>query len=505
MSDTVLLSTLAVLAASYLLVLLAARNRRSPLIQDYLYGGNRPLFAMSSGLGTVLSVSIAFTALLSGGYVFGWQILFSILPGAVTGLILLLIISRSRLVGGATERSSLPKTINGQKTPASYLSFLVDSKRPASALSLLGIPILIYGCLMVMEFSVVRVTTEKLFHLKAPGASILLVLIAAVCFFYVFIGGYLGVLLTDHFQLLVIVAFLGSVMLHLRGEVSFPGIPSPFASQLEWPSAWYMALLHVGSFAASMSIVLASPDNWIRTIGTLNLRTARFVLTGITVAASGAAAVPILIGSSFHLESGVSAGLGGELSLYLLRKTLTGGNVTLTALFAMALACVVMTTIDTYLITIQQLYYELVSQFHATTPRLYALEYFLKWKQVRAVGFLGIVMTLALSFLIPARFIYIFGVGSLSLIILLAPLPLMLLSGVSQERPWIVEVCPAGLAVSFLITPVLMWTTHNWLAPVGSHLYMLTVAAAVATVLGYGGAVLLALYRMRKLEREATR
>jgi hypothetical protein len=80
------LAVFVVLVSSYAIAWWCARHERAPTVHRYLFAGNSLVLGLSSSIGSIVSMAIAFTALLSAGFVFGWQIIFPILAGGAAGL-----------------------------------------------------------------------------------------------------------------------------------------------------------------------------------------------------------------------------------------------------------------------------------------------------------------------------------------------------------------------------------------------------------------------------------
>lgn len=229
-----------VLIASFAISLWSAWTARRRRVETYLYSGNTELLAASSCIGSVVSMAVSFTALLSAGFVWGWQILFSIIPGCLTGLLLILYLSRHPLIAASQTPIESDQLADG----ASYIS-LFGARKPR----LFGFYVfflLAYAVMLVTELTVLRTFLAALTALPAPELALAIGVIAFVCFAYVFVGGFRGVLVTDYFQLLVVIAFVG-VWLSFLMRFGAWSIPRPAESRSQW-DALRLVLLHVGCF-----------------------------------------------------------------------------------------------------------------------------------------------------------------------------------------------------------------------------------------------------------------
>ena len=81
MANVTVFAVFIVLVASFAISVASARKRSSNLISHFLFSGNTPLLGLSSCIGSIISMAVSFTALLSAGYEWGWQIIFPIMAG----------------------------------------------------------------------------------------------------------------------------------------------------------------------------------------------------------------------------------------------------------------------------------------------------------------------------------------------------------------------------------------------------------------------------------------
>ena len=112
-----------VLLTSYVIAWNSAPGSRESRVEDHLFAGNTPLLGLSSSVGAIVSMAVAFTALLSAGFVFGWQILLSIAGGAA-GLKALVTFARRPATVRALDHSAELRHSHG----ASYLSILASGR-----------------------------------------------------------------------------------------------------------------------------------------------------------------------------------------------------------------------------------------------------------------------------------------------------------------------------------------------------------------------------------------
>lgn len=466
-----------VLIASFMISLWSAWSARDRRVDEYLYGGNSEFLGLSSCIGSVVSMAVSFTALLSAGYVWGWQVLFSIIPGCVTGLFLLLRLSRQNVITEAQDEITAGLQIAG----ASYLARF--SIRTPQLFAFYPFFLIAYMAMLVTELTVLRTFMHFLSGLPALELALLIGAIAFVCFAYVFIGGFRGVLVTDYFQLLVVVAFIGVWAASLFGDRTWH-IPSPTASHLAWTPI-RMLTLHLGAFAGGAAWTFASIDQWYRTFGTLPARSAKRVAIISAGALSLLAVVPVLAGSSAVGRTTIPPLISNGISLYLVREFLRDTAPAVQFLFVMALVCAALTTLNTYIITFQQVYYEFAIRLNGRNFYTYLVEYVAKWKQIRAVSLVALAVAFGISLLVPERYVYAFGVLSLASFIFAIP-------ALAREMTRPTRTYAAGLALTLSIALcVIFLIVARWkLGSITTHLYVIPAAAAVASGFGFAAGLI---------------
>jgi Na+/proline symporter len=479
MTQGATLAVFVVLVSSYAIAWWSARHERAPAVHQYLYAGNSLVLGVSSSIGSIVSMAIAFTALLSAGFVFGWQILFSILGGGAAGLWALFRFIGTPQIANARETA----VRDDREFGASYLAILAD-QRGLPFLTFFWVAILFYHAMIATELAVLRGFLRFFTELPELELAVLLAMIALVCFSYVFIGGFRGVLVTDYFQLLVVIAFLGLLVAKFcLGPITL-SVPSMTTAAIRWTPRT-LVLLHVGVFVGTFAWVLANVDQWLRTVGTLSPPDANKALRIAAVVTFVAAIVPILVGSS-ALVHGLAPTVGNEASLHLSLALWRTGGTTLQFVFVSALTCAALTTLNTYIISIQQLYYEFTVRMVAETHRQYIAEWLLKWRGVRLVGFLSLALAFMISFGISARMVYAVGVGALCGFVFFVPVVIYELvprahrffraRGSFEARALVVSL------VIFL--PVLEFLRAR-VGAISVHLYLLPLGAACAAAFSF--------------------
>lgn len=483
------IATFLVLVASFAISLWSAWRDRRRRVDTYLYSGNSEVLAISSCIGSVVSMAVSFTALLSAGYVWGWQILFSIVPGCLVGLLLLLRLSKHPLITAQQESIARQEFPDG----ASYISLFATHKPRLFGFYVFFL--IAYTTMLLTELTVLRTFLESLTALPGPELRLTIGVIAFVCFAYVFIGGFRGVLITDYFQLLVVIVFVGVWVASLvhSGPWSIPG---PRVSRLPL-SGWPTFLLHVGCFTGALAWIFAGVDQWYRTFGTLRVATARRVALTAASCLALTVFVPVLAGSSALMRPDIRAAITNGISLVLVRGMVRNAAPGVQFLLVMALVCAALTTLNTYLITIQQLYFEFSLRLTANRFWTYALtEFVAKWKNVRAVSLVLLVVAFVGSMLLDEKYVYAFGVLSLSTCILALPLLLNELRAVRQGNAYASQTKWAHHAHVQLWAAVAVWIALLFAArlmfgAITEHLYVIPATAAFASAMSTAFVLLL--------------
>lgn len=479
MGDITIFAVFGVLLASFAISLASAWTKRSRLLQDFLFVGNTPLLALSSCIGSIVSMAVSFTALLSAGYVWGWQILFSMVPGSIVGLIMILPLSRHPKVAEHQQRVEGSAYLYG----ASYLAVLGDRRSSSGLYSFL---IAGYVAMLVTELVVLRTFIVFLADLPAIEVTVMIAAVTLVCYAYVYIGGFRGVLVTDYFQLMVVFVFVGLWVGTTMDRFEIH-VPPPTLSKLPFTFPTLL-LLHLGVFAGAVAWTFASVDQWYRTIGTLRVGAARTVLKSATAALCLFAAVPIVTGAAALHRTNIPAPITNGISLVLVADLLREQNVTLRFFFVMALTCAALTTLNTYFMTIQQLYYESSTRMEAGYWLLYPIEWLVKRKEVRGFALVLGVGAFAISCAFPHEYVYAFGVGALSTLILALPFVwAYLFEARGRGHRFVVRFVPRlndALLVAIIAWALLLALAHRNLGSLTLHLYAIPATAFGAAVVG---------------------
>jgi hypothetical protein len=483
MANVTVFAVFFVLIASFLISVLSSRKRSSNLLTDFLFSGNTPLLGLSSCIGSIISMAVSFTALLSAGYEWGWQIIFPLISGCAAGLAAILKLTQHpRLIANDTADGT--SYVRG----ASYLAAFGSR----SAMSYYAFIIAAYGAMLVTEIVVLRGFIGSLTGLPVADLVLMIATVLIVCYAYVFIGGFRGVLITDYFQLMVVFVFVGLWFVSMFSRTHLH-IPSPTTTHAAF-TPWTKCFLDVGLFSGAFAWMFASVDQWYRTIGTLSLPAARQVLTSAGIALCTFSIVPIMAGAAAVGRTDIPTHVSNGVSMILIADLLMHATTTVRFVFAMALTCAALTTLNTYLMTMQQLYYEAETRIDSEHWLHYLLvKYPLKWKQVR--GFVAVLAAVAffVSCFFPTRYVYAFGVFALSTFVLMLPFVVGALAevfGTARRRAirsvaTIVSNALMAFGGITVVSALTVWATllsasRMILGSLSGHLYVIPAAAFVA-------------------------
>lgn len=251
MFDQVLSAAFLILTLSFVIAALARKSDPRRNLDAYLFSGNNHVLAWSSNVGSMLSIAMIFSfyiVTLVGG---GMMLFVSVASGYTIGWILLDRGTRKLLANPDKERyvHATYVTLFSDKLPKYFLVLTFSAQ---------------YAIALVLEFSVLKDFLYGIFDSNLQVAIVGIV-VAALCGSYVVVGGYLGVLRTDFFQLVVV----GSAFAYL--------ISNNWAEtkQLAWTAfdsqnigGWYpIAWITIALTAAVW--FFASPDMWVRNFSSL--------------------------------------------------------------------------------------------------------------------------------------------------------------------------------------------------------------------------------------------
>ena len=175
--------------------------------------------------------------------------------------------------------------------------------------------------------------------------------------------------------------------------------------------------------------------------------------------------------------------VGNTASLYLLSRLWLSGDVTLRFVMIMALTCAALTTLNTYIISTEQLYYEFSIRIIANTHREYLLQVLFKWKQIRVVASIALAVAYGCSFFISDQMVYTVGVLSLCGFIFFV---LALIAAMCRPQAKAAARSKRDVQVlitSLVLAPIVLVVLRHFTGEIAAHLYLLPTSIGTACAL----------------------
>ena len=318
-------------------------------VWPYLFGHNSWPLATSSNIGSILALSWVVCTMLPALAGFGYVPVYGLYLGVVIGYVLF----------GLTIRRIHRRGLLSAVVPASGGSSyrLLDLVDAPSQHLFRRVQTLFYCVLLAMEIAIAqRVLTAILDSYLV--AALAMGMVVFLCCTYTSVGGFIGVLRTDLFQLLIVL--VGCTLLTIQ---SFDSVRANLGHTIRF---YYFALDDPVLFLAFLAIFVAYffsfPDLWIRNIGTLRAKDGGPELKPLWLGGLGVVVVTIpivLIGASLLAREGKTGSMDIQPVLDLLSSTLSDPSFLEGRSFALwwvlgGAVCVFVTTIDTQLIGLSQ-------------------------------------------------------------------------------------------------------------------------------------------------------
>lgn len=349
MTTTFLISSFTVLTLSYLIAWLSKSvHLRDGSIRDYLFGHNQIGLAACSNTGSILSPTLILCAILPGILGFGLVPIVGLYAGILAGYGLFCYLAR-RIVSGASQGSLSPQW------ETNTMLDLVDAR---SRRCVRLCQLFLYTVTLAMELRIFRFLLRATVVESTFQASLLVALILLLCATYTSLGGYVGVLRTDMFQLLVY-SVAGGWLLWASRDACLSTLAG----------AWRFATIdasHLVFFAGSLLIAtayfMAWPDMWVRNVGTLRAESGPR-LEAVRRGGWGLAAVlapPVLLAIALlsdlgHPSRAIEFGTILRRLAAMFQRVLCRRNSPALAWWTCGAAvCIFVTTVDTWLIGMMQ-------------------------------------------------------------------------------------------------------------------------------------------------------
>lgn len=354
MASLFVYSAFCVFLASLAIAYLAYKHENKladKTILNYLFGHNTKLLAAFSNVGSILSFTVIFGAIIPAIVNWGYLAVLCLVFGVLFGYLLLTLlivklIKTNRLPSGPSEN------INNT---------IVDIYGKDA--DIFG---RIFNAIIYISTIMIELMFLKMIVINISGGKIWLSMFcvfafAFVCASYVSVGGFIGVLTTDLFQMIIYCIPIIMVVFDLVESWSLQKI-LPIIDMKLWSKPTH--LFYFGGFILTACYYFAWPDLWVRNISTLK-RTNKPVIAPMWWSALGilVAVAPGVIIGLYALDA--LGGLKVVNADYLLNFIvmpiknilMTSSDSTFILMVLASLVCVFVTTTDTLLIGfVQNLY-----------------------------------------------------------------------------------------------------------------------------------------------------
>ncbi len=329
------------------------------LIQ-YIFGLNDWKLALTSNIGSPFSLTMFLFTAVPLGYIYGAPLIIVL----IISLIIVMPLALKIISSPAFERFYFEKEDPFIQRHLSIIDFVGFSLGSATK-TIYGLVVLIFLFLFLLaEFSLIRVSYSVIFP-NAPVSSFVFISgFMSICFMYTFLGGFIGILKTDRWQLVYILISV-FVILHLH--------PKLYNILYDHHTSLYTFTEHQGSPAKIfkyialliylVSWLIGSVDFWARNVCTLknksteSLKLVKYSL--ITIIFSGI--LMVILGIQIR-SSGLVVINGNEsdLPFVVLEQAVLRLNPLSKGFLLAGLAAACFTTIDTLIISFTQTYFTLI-------------------------------------------------------------------------------------------------------------------------------------------------
>jgi MFS family permease len=271
---SVLMISLSISFISYLFKL--RENRETT--NSYLFAHNSPLKATLSNIGSILSLTTLLGVFASAIVGWGWIIIIGIFIGVAIGYILFWI-----TVNKMEKAGRLPEPLCGSKTNTILDIVNQEPKDESATIQLQSIlrvlQILLYVSVLILEFSLARFLLEKLFPESGLLPVIALLFLTILCATYTSVGGFIGVLRTDIFQIILFGLGLYSLLfIYVCSDIEIlPIIKNALNTNYIVYDFFTIrnCCLYFSMFSFTIAYNFSWPDLWVRNISTLERKTSR--------------------------------------------------------------------------------------------------------------------------------------------------------------------------------------------------------------------------------------
>jgi len=338
------------------------RERRHGGLVRYLFGGNNWRLALTSNIGSPFSLTMFLFTVVPLGYFYGPSLLLLIL---LTVLLVALPVAL-KIISSPGFRELYFQVTVFEKRNFSIVDYVGYSLGNSTKI-IFGLITFIFVFLYLLgEFSLIRLAYGLIFPNAPVGSVIFISCFMAICFMYTFLGGFVGILRTDRWQLAYLIVSVFAI-LHLHPSIYnsfYDNLNSLYTINLP-ERVPTQVLKHIALSIYMLCWFIGCVDFWARNVCTLqnklseSLRVVRYsslalatvgmimIIVGIQIRSSG---LVVINGNEFELPFLVLEQAAIRLSPWAKGFLLAG----------LSAAC--FTTIDTLIITFTQTYFALTKR-----------------------------------------------------------------------------------------------------------------------------------------------
>lgn len=351
-NQVAIFSLILLLAISIVTVEICRRDRlrQQTSAADFWLSGKTKAYSLASNLGALASVTYFFGGGLTYGFVFGpWYLVASGAVFLLSGIFIVRMLPAIQKEAEAEGQTSNPLI--------AYMRRHLEARDLKVVLRLYTV---VYSTLLVVELAAGRLALSSMLPASPVLVTIFISVIAIVIFTYLYLGGFKAVLNSDLIQLTILIPFLGCLSFLLLKEDearSLMQIPLTAFSRPDAASFLFLVITCVAYFVAGFDFF--SRLNFTTRKDKLAQRKSFIAISLCIIFLM--MTVGILYG--MHLKSyRTEVGSATEFAHFATAHFVNRDQLMIPLLFVVCIFCMIFTTVDTLLLTVFQLGFEMKSK-----------------------------------------------------------------------------------------------------------------------------------------------
>lgn len=341
-------------------------------IKNYLFGYNTIVKSTFSNIGSILSLTTFIGVTIGSIITCGFEALFflplAIFLGYFSFALIIKNIFNDKIIQNTYEIKYNEKNCNNDinSTKVTIISLVDNNSKKFFG----NMQVLLYIIFIIVELVLAKIFMNTLFPNFESINQLTIFILIFMCALYVSTGGYVGVLITDMFQVVSVLICLIILGYIFRNNIDFYVIEIYNKINITFDEI----LLYITYFIFILLYCFSLPDVWVRNVGTLKYKNSFIIpslifgLLGVLVVISLSMLYGIYLESTIKDSSDVF--LLPQI-IKLMAKSLYSSKIIMENpiyifILIIAIFCMFITTIDTWLIGISQhVYYNFSSQSHS--------------------------------------------------------------------------------------------------------------------------------------------